>query len=79
MEICNVDPIDQIMTNELGGTMELTWETRGVYKVWWGKFKGMRPLGKPRSKWKDNIKVDFKEFVNTGLICFRIRTIGGVL
>jgi hypothetical protein len=27
-----MDPNDQIMTNELGGTMELTGDTRGVYK-----------------------------------------------
>jgi hypothetical protein len=36
-------------------------------KVWWGKLKGMRSLGKPTSKWKDNINVDLKEFVNRGL------------
>jgi hypothetical protein len=47
MKICNVDPDDQIMTNELGGTVELTGETRGVYRVLVGKLKRMRPLGKP--------------------------------
>ena len=25
------------------------------------------PLGKPRSKWKDNIKIDHKVFVNGGI------------
>jgi hypothetical protein len=34
---------------------------RGVYRVLVGKPKGKRPLGRSRSRWKDNIKMDFKE------------------
>jgi hypothetical protein len=26
-----------------------------------GKSEGKRPLGKPRSRWADNIKMDFRE------------------
>ena len=34
---------------------------RGVHKVLVGKPKGKRPLGRPRRRWKDNIKMDFQE------------------
>jgi hypothetical protein len=34
---------------------------RGVYRVWVGKFEGKRPLGRPRSRWEDNIKMDLRE------------------
>jgi hypothetical protein len=34
---------------------------RGVYRVLVGKPEGKRPLGRPRRRWKDNIKVDLQE------------------
>jgi hypothetical protein len=34
------------------------WERIRVDRVLVGKPEGRRPLGKPRCKWKDNIKVD---------------------
>jgi hypothetical protein len=36
-------------------------ERRDVYKVLVGKPKGKRPLGGPRRRWEDNIKMDLKE------------------
>ena len=36
-------------------------ERRGVYKVLVGKPEGKRPLGRPRSRWEDNIKMDLQE------------------
>jgi hypothetical protein len=33
-------------------------EKKGVHKVLVEKPEGKRPLGKPRRKWKDNIKMD---------------------
>jgi len=36
-------------------------ERRGVYRVWVGKPERKRPLGKPRRKWEDNIKMDLEE------------------
>jgi hypothetical protein len=36
-------------------------ESRGVYRVLVGKPVGIRPLGKPRRGWEDNIKMDFQE------------------
>jgi hypothetical protein len=36
-------------------------EGRGVYKALIGKPKGKRPLGRPRCRWEDNIKLDLRE------------------
>jgi hypothetical protein len=36
-------------------------EGRGVYKVLVGRPKGKRPLGRPRCRWEDNIKLDLRE------------------
>jgi len=36
-------------------------EGRGVYRVLVGKPEGKRPLGRPRRRWKDNIKMDLQE------------------
>jgi hypothetical protein len=35
-------------------------ERRGVYKVLVGKPEGKRPLGRPRRRWEDNIKIDLQ-------------------
>ena len=37
-------------------------EGRGVYRVLVGKLEGKRPLGRPRRKWKDNIKLDLRKW-----------------
>jgi hypothetical protein len=44
-----------------------------------GKPEGKRPLGRPRCRWVDNIKMDVREMVGTGLNWFRIGTSGGLL
>jgi len=36
-------------------------EERGVHMVLMGKPEGKRPLGRPRRRWEDNIKMDFQE------------------
>jgi hypothetical protein len=36
-------------------------EERGVHRVLVGKPEGKRPLGKPRRRWEDNIKIDLEE------------------
>jgi hypothetical protein len=33
----------------------------GVFRVLVGKPEGKRPLGKPRRRWEDNIKMDLQE------------------
>jgi hypothetical protein len=36
-------------------------EGRGVCRVLVGKPEGKRPLGRPRCRWEDNIKMDLQE------------------
>jgi hypothetical protein len=36
-------------------------EERGVYRVLVGKAEGKRPLGRPRCRWGDNIRMDLQE------------------
>ena len=36
-------------------------EGRGVYRVLVGKPERKRPLGRPRRRWEDNIKMDLQE------------------
>jgi hypothetical protein len=34
---------------------------KGVYRVLVGKPEGKRPMGRPRCRWEDNIKMDLQE------------------
>jgi hypothetical protein len=36
-------------------------ETRNAYRILVGKPEGKRPLGSPRRRWIDNIKIDIRE------------------
>jgi len=36
-------------------------EGRGVHRVLVGKPEGKRPLGRPRCRWEDNIKMDLQD------------------
>jgi len=36
-------------------------EGRGLYRVLVGKLEGKKPLGRPRHRWEDNIKMDLQE------------------
>ena len=36
-------------------------QSRNAYRVSVGKFEGKRPLGRPRRRWEDNIKMDLRE------------------
>ena len=37
-------------------------ERRDVYRVLVGKPEGKRPLGRPKRRWEDNIKMDFRKW-----------------
>ena len=41
--------------------MERMGEGREVYRVLVGKPEGKRPMGRPRRRWEDNIKMDLQE------------------
>jgi hypothetical protein len=36
-------------------------EGTGAYRIFVGRPKGRRPLGRPRRRWEDNIKMDLQE------------------
>ena len=36
-------------------------ESRSAFKILTGKPTGKRPLGRPRRRWKDNIRMELKE------------------
>jgi hypothetical protein len=36
---------------------------RAVSRIFVGKPEGKRPLGRPRRRWEDNIKIDLREIV----------------
>jgi hypothetical protein len=55
-------------------------ESRGVYSVLVGKPEVTRPLGRPRCRWEDNIKMDLQDVrcgALPGLIWLRTGTDGG--
>ena len=57
-------------------------EGKGVYRVLVRKPEGKRPVGRPRCRWEDNIKMDLQEWeevVGTGWSWLRIGTGGGHL
>jgi hypothetical protein len=41
-------------------------EERGMHRVLVGKPEGKRPLGRPRPRWEENIKMDLQEFGGIG-------------
>jgi hypothetical protein len=43
------------------GHVALMGEGRGVHRVLVGKPEEKRPLGRPRRRWEDNIKMDLQE------------------
>jgi hypothetical protein len=55
---------------------------RVVYSALVGKPDGKRPLGRPRRRWEDNIKMGIQEVVCgvlNGMSWLRIQTVGGQL
>jgi hypothetical protein len=67
---------DQVKKTEMGRTYGRYGERRGAYRALVRKPEGRRPLGRPRPKWEDNIKVNLREVgwgARTGLFWLRIR------
>ena len=47
--------------NRWAGHVARMGKSRGTYKVLVGKLEGTKPLGRPRLRWEDNIKIDIRE------------------
>jgi hypothetical protein len=43
------------------GYVVIMGDRRGAYRVLVGKPEGKRPLGRPRGRWEDNIRMDLQE------------------
>jgi hypothetical protein len=57
-------------------------EMRGAYNILIVRPEGRRPLGRPRLRWEDNIKMDLREIgfgMWIGFIGLRIGKGGGLL
>jgi hypothetical protein len=52
--------------------MWLAWE-RKVYRVLAVKPKGKRPLGRPRHRWEDGLRMDLREI---GWVGYRVDPVG---
>jgi hypothetical protein len=61
----------------MGRACSMHGEKRNAYRILVGKLERKRPLGRPRSRWKDNIRKDLREIGWGGLIWLRIWTSGG--
>jgi hypothetical protein len=57
------DIIRQVKSRQMrwAGHVVRTGEERKVYKVLVGKPEGKRPLGRPRRRWEDGIRMDLRE------------------
>ena len=57
----NIVPVVKSRRMRWAGQVACMGEDRVVYRVLVGKPEGKRPLGRPRCKWEDNIKMDLQE------------------
>jgi len=60
---CSLNTFSMIKSRRMrwAGHVARMGERRGVYRVLMGKPEGKRPLGRPRRRWEDNIKMDLRE------------------
>ena len=75
-QYCSDDKIE----NEMGRACSTYGERMSVYRALLGKPEGKRPLGRPRRRWEDNIKMIFRKWdvgVRTGMSWRRKGTEGG--
>jgi hypothetical protein len=52
---------DHVEEDEMGSAFSKNGEKRNACSLFMGKSEGKRPLGRPRSRWVDNIKMDLGE------------------
>jgi hypothetical protein len=52
---------EQVKVDETSRAYRTNGEKRNAYRILVGKPVGTRPLGRPRRRWVDNIKMDLRE------------------
>ena len=53
---------DQIIKNGMVGHVARIGDRKDAYRVLMGSPERRRPLGKPKLRWEDNIKMDLQEW-----------------
>jgi hypothetical protein len=53
---------DQIKKNEMGGIYNMYGKRTVAYRILMVRHEGRRPLGRPRNRWEDNIKVGLQKW-----------------
>jgi hypothetical protein len=48
---------DRVKDDEMGRACSTNGEKRNAYRILVGRAEGKRPLGRPRHRWVDNIKI----------------------
>jgi hypothetical protein len=56
----------------LAGHVARMGEVRGAYDILVGRSEGRRPLGRPRHRWEDNIKMDLREIGSGNVDCIHL-------
>jgi hypothetical protein len=51
----------------MGRACSTNWEKRNAYTILVGKLERKRPLGRPRRRWVDDIKIDLRETGRDGM------------
>jgi hypothetical protein len=83
-DLCSSPNIIRVIKSRImrwAGHVARMGEGRGVYRILVGRPEGRIPLGRPRRRWEDNIKMYLQEVgwgAWTGLIWLRIGTGGGL-
>jgi len=57
----NIVRVIKLRSMRWAGHVARMGEKKGVYRVLVGKPEGKRPLGRPRRRWVDNIRMDLQE------------------
>jgi hypothetical protein len=81
-ELHNYNLNDQVKEDEMGRACNTNRKKRNAYRILVGKPKVKRPLGRPRRRWVDNIKMDLREIewdVMVWVVWLRIGTSGWLL
>jgi hypothetical protein len=63
-----------IKSNRMRGEVHVAriWEWGSIYRVSVGRTEGKRPLGRPRHRWEDDIKMDRREIGIDGANWIRV-------
>jgi hypothetical protein len=62
----------QVKANEVGGACGTHGRGEKVYKVLVGKPEGKRPLGRPRRRWEDEVRMELREIGLGGVDWIRL-------